>query len=93
MLIIVLAVRRPKLKLHAKAAPMLALVGVLLALANVLYTAASTIGMLSVVAVLGMLSPGITVVWAQALLHERLRPAQWFAAALVLAGVICLALG
>lgn len=93
LLIVVLAVRRPKLKLHARAVPVLALVGVLLALANVLYTTATTIGLLSVVAVLGMLSPGITVVWAQTLLHERLRPAQWFAAALVLAGVVCLALG
>ena len=60
---------------------------------EIMGVAKPTIGLLSVVAVLGWLSPAVTVFWAQALLHERLRPLQWFAATLVLAGVICLALG
>lgn len=93
LLVVVLGVRRPGLQLRSRTLPALVLVGVLLAAANVLFTAATTIGLLSVVAVLGMLSPGVTVIWAQALLHERLRPLQWFAAALVLGGVACLALG
>jgi drug/metabolite transporter (DMT)-like permease len=93
LLVVVLAVRRPGLQVRRKTLPAMVLVGVLLAAANVLFTAATTIGLLSVVAVLGMLGPGVTVVWAQALLHERLRPVQWLAAALVLAGVLCLALG
>ena len=92
-LIVVLGVRRPGVQLNAKSVPASILLGVLLVTANLLFTAASTMGLLSVVAVLGWLSPAVTVFWAQALLHERLRALQWFAAALVLAGVICLALG
>ncbi len=92
-LIVVLGVRRPGVQLNAKSVPASILLGVLLVTANLLFTAASTMGLLSVVAVLGWLSPAVTVFWAQALLHERLRPLQWFAAALVLAGVVCLALG
>jgi drug/metabolite transporter (DMT)-like permease len=44
-------------------------------------------------AVLGWTSPAVTIAWAALLLHERLRPFQWAAAALVLAGVVCLAVG
>ncbi len=79
--------------LSARSIPASILLGVFLVSANVLFTVATTIGLLSVVAVLGWLSPAVTVFWAQALLRERLRPLQWFAATLVLAGVICLALG
>jgi len=93
LLIVVLGVRRPSVRLRAKAVPALVLVGVLLVTANLLFTTATTLGLLSVVAVLGWLSPAVTVIWAQVLLRERLRLVQWFAAALVLAGVICLALG
>jgi drug/metabolite transporter (DMT)-like permease len=92
-LIVVLGIRRPGVQLNAKSVPATVLLGVLLVTANLLFTAATTVGLLSVVAVLGWLSPAVTVFWAQALLHERLRPLQWFAAALVLAGVVCLALG
>ena len=92
-LALALLVRRPGVHLSAKSIPASILLGVFLVSANVLFTVATTIGLLSVVAVLGWLSPAVTVFWAQALLRERLRPLQWFAAALVLAGVICLALG
>ncbi len=92
-LAVALLVRRPGVHLSAKSIPASILLGVFLVSANVLFTVATTIGLLSVVAVLGWLSPAVTVFWAQALLHERLRPLQWFAATLVLAGVVCLALG
>lgn len=92
-LVAALAISRPRLRLHVGVVPPAALVGVFLVTANVLYTTATTMGLLSVVAVLGWLSPAVTVFWAQALLHEHLRPLQWFAAALVLGGVVCLALG
>jgi drug/metabolite transporter (DMT)-like permease len=92
-LVVALAISRPRLRLHVGMVPPAALVGIFLVTANVLYTTATTLGLLSVVAVLGWLSPAVTVFWAQALLHERLRPLQWFAAALVLGGVVCLALG
>ena len=90
---VVLGIRRPGVTFRAESIPGSVMIGVFLLTANVLFTVASTIGLLSVVAVLGWLSPAVTVFWAQVLLHERLRPAQWFAAALVLAGVISLALG
>ena len=92
-LAVVLVLLRPNLRLRAGSVPGAALVGALLVTANVLYTTATTLGLLSVVAVLGWLSPAVTVFWAQALLRERLRPLQWVAAALLLVGVICLALG
>jgi drug/metabolite transporter (DMT)-like permease len=92
-LALVWACVRPKAQLRAGSVLAAMLIGVFLVTANTLYTAATTMGMLSVVAVLGWLSPAVTVFWAQALLHERLRPVQWLAAALVLAGVVCLALG
>lgn len=90
---VVLGVRRPRLQLTGRAVFPIVLVGVFLLAANVLYAAATTMGLLSVVAVLGWLSPAVTVFWAQAVLHERLRPAKWVATVLLLAGVVCLALG
>ena len=62
-------------------------------LANTLFAGATAVGDLSVVAVLGWLSPAVTVLLARLVLHERLRPLQWAAAVTVLAGVVCLALG
>ncbi|MCX6373196.1 MAG: EamA family transporter [Actinobacteria bacterium] len=79
--------------LRPGATPVVMVVGVLIVAANLLFTTASTIGYLSVVAVLGYLSPAVVIFWAWAVLHERLRPLQWCAAVLVLAGVVCLALG
>jgi chloramphenicol-sensitive protein RarD len=73
--------------------PLLIVVGLLILAANALFTIATTTGNLSVVGVLGWLGPAVIVFWARVALHERLRPAQWLAAALVLAGVVCLALG
>ena len=89
---VALAIRRPVVRLPARSIPGSVCIGVFLLTANVLFTVASTMGLLSVVAVLGWLSPAVTVFWAQALLRESLRRA-WFAATLVLAGVVCLALG
>jgi drug/metabolite transporter (DMT)-like permease len=90
---VVVGSRRPRLHLTRKAVFPIVLVGVFLLAANVLFTAATTMGLLSVVAVLGWLSPAVTMFWAQAVLHERLRPTQWAIAGLILAGVVCLALG
>lgn len=88
-----LGATRPALRLRRGAVPVLLLVGALILAANALFATATTMGYLSVVAVLGWLSPAVTIVWARILLHEHLRPAQWAAAGLVLAGVVCLALG
>jgi drug/metabolite transporter (DMT)-like permease len=84
---------RPALRLRRSAAPTLLLVGGLILVANAAFAAATTMADLSVVGVLGWLGPAVIIVWARVLLHERLRPVQWLAAAMVLAGVVCLALG
>lgn len=75
------------------ALPALALVGVLDVGANVLFAFASTLGLLSVVAVLGALYPIVTVVLARTLLRERVRRLQQVGVACALGGVVLLAGG
>ena len=84
---------RPVVRLRRRAVPALVLVGLLIAAANILFTSATTMGYLSIVAVLGWLNPAITIVWARIVLHERLRPLQIAAAVLVFAGILCITLG
>ncbi len=62
------------------AAPPDLVVGVLLTAATTLFTAAVTIGLLSVVSVLGSLSPVVTIALAQIFLYERLCRRQWVGA-------------
>jgi drug/metabolite transporter (DMT)-like permease len=88
-----IGVRRPSLRLPAKALPAIAAVGLLLAAANTTFTLASTHGNLSVVGILGSLYPAVTVGFAAVLLRERLARWQWAAAAMILVGVVCLAAG
>jgi drug/metabolite transporter (DMT)-like permease len=73
--------------------PALALVGIGDAGANVLFGVASTMGMVSVVAVVGSLYPVVTVILAGLLLHERLSAAQRVGVVAALAGVGLIALG
>lgn len=89
----VAAVTRPSIRLRRGAVPALLVIGLTIAAANVLFTLATTLSYLSVVGVLGWLNPAITMVWARIVLHERLRPLQLGAAALVFAGIVCLTLG
>jgi drug/metabolite transporter (DMT)-like permease len=88
-----IAAARPTLRLRRRAVPTLVAVGLMVIGANLMFAKATTLQDLSVVAVLGWLSPAVTVVLAWLFLHERLRPLQWAAAAAVLVGVVCLALG
>ncbi len=69
------------------------LAGLLDVSANGLYAAAATVGLLSVVAVLGSLYPVVTVLLARTLLAERVRRAQEAGVVLVLAGVGLIATG
>ncbi|HTX70260.1 MAG TPA: DMT family transporter [Thermoleophilia bacterium] len=87
------AVTRPAVRLRRRALPALLVVGLLIAAANILFTTATTHGYLSIVGVLGWLNPAVTMAWAAAVLHERLRPQQLLAAALVFAGIVCITLG
>ena len=73
--------------------PMLATIGASDAGANVLYTFAASLGLLSVVSVLGSLYPIVTVLLAWWILKERLMRVQYVGIAITFSGVALLALG
>jgi drug/metabolite transporter (DMT)-like permease len=83
---------RRRLDVSARDLPALAGVGVLLTAANALLTAAFTLGLLTIISVLGSLSPVVTTGLAQVVLHERLSSRQWAGVAAVFAGVVLLSL-
>lgn len=62
-------------------------VGVLDVSANLLYGVATTVGVLSLVSVLGSLYPVVTVLLAWWFLHERLKPIQYLGVGFALGGV------
>jgi drug/metabolite transporter (DMT)-like permease len=69
-------------------APQLVLLGVLDAIANVLFGIASTQGLLSTTSVLGSLYPVVTAVLAAVLLRERLRPVQYVGVGAAISGIM-----
>ncbi len=91
MVVVVLALR-PSLKIGWPRVPGLVVVGVLDTGANVLYGAASTMGLVSVSAVLASLYPVMTVVLARFVLRERLSPSQGTGVLCALAGVAFIAM-
>lgn len=78
------------LSLKGQNVPVLAAVGILLALANLLFIIATGIGLLSITSILGSLSPVVVTAYAQVLLRERLAPRQWVGFAAVFAGIVLL---
>jgi hypothetical protein len=64
------------------------LLGVLDAIANVLFGIASTQGLLSTTSVLGSLYPVVTAVLAAVLLRERLRPVQYVGVGAAISGIM-----
>lgn len=73
--------------------PRLALLGVADVSANTLLGFASTLGLLSVTAVLSALYPVVTVALAAVILHERMKPVQVAGVVLAFAGVGLIAAG
>ncbi len=73
--------------------PPIAAVGIADAAANGLYAYSSTLGLLSVVSVLGSLYPVATVLLARFVLHERLATVQKVGVSLALTGVVMLGVG
>jgi drug/metabolite transporter (DMT)-like permease len=71
----------------------LVVIGVLDAAANVTFGFATTMGLLSVTAVLGDLYPVVTAVLAAIVLKERLRPVQYAGVAAAMVGVLLIASG
>ena len=88
--LIVLALR-PPLAMRRRDVPALVLVGSLDQLANVLYGFASTLGLVSLSAVLASLYPMVTVVLARVVLDERISRLQKSGVALALTGVALVA--
>jgi drug/metabolite transporter (DMT)-like permease len=80
------------LSLRTQHIPALVAIGLLLTAANILFTLATGSGDLSVVAILGSLSPVVVTAYAQVLLRERLTARQWAGFAVVFAGVVLLSL-
>ena len=83
----IVVVKRPKFTVRLPDAPGLVLVGTLDQAANVLYGLASTVGLVSLSAVLASLYPMVTVVLARVVLDERISTGQKFGVALALTGV------
>ncbi|HUG56377.1 MAG TPA: EamA family transporter [Candidatus Limnocylindrales bacterium] len=84
---------RPRLPRHPRTLAVLLLVGVLDMSANALFAAASTRGLVSVVAVLASLYPVVVVLLARVVLNERIARAQQAGVALALAGVALISAG
>ena len=84
---------RPEIPRQPAALGILALVGLLDVSANLLFAAASTKGLVSVVGVLSSLYPVVTVVLARVVLHERLHPIQRVGAVGALAGAALISAG
>ncbi len=79
-----------RLPLKGQNLPVLFLVGALLTVANLLFTVAAGIGLLSIVSILGSLSPVVVTGYAQILLGERLSVRQWAGFVTVFAGIVLL---
>jgi drug/metabolite transporter (DMT)-like permease len=85
--------RGPVLPVDAPVRWLAAAAGVIDVVANALYLAATRIGLLSVVSVLGALYPATTVLLARFVLAERLRASQKAGMGLALAATALLAIG
>jgi drug/metabolite transporter (DMT)-like permease len=92
VILLYIAASRRHLILRGQNLPTLALVGLLLTVANILYTVATTFGYLSIVSILGSLSPVVVTGYAQVLLGERLTTRQWVGVATVFTGIVLLSM-
>jgi drug/metabolite transporter (DMT)-like permease len=93
MLLVAAAALRPSVALPRRALAPILLVGVLDLGANGLYAMATTMGLLSVVAVLGSLYPAMTVILARTVLHERVSRTQEAGVLATLVGVVAISAG
>jgi drug/metabolite transporter (DMT)-like permease len=93
ILLVATVVLRPSLTVGWRRAPRLLAIGALDQGANLLYGFASTLGVVSLAAVLASLFPIVTVVLARAVLHERISRTQQTGVACALAGVALIAGG
>ena len=93
MLTVAALVARPKLGMSGRDTTAVVAVGLLDMGANALFAAATTLGLVSIVSVLGSLYPVTTLLLARFLLGERLHRSQRGGAAAALAGVALISAG
>jgi drug/metabolite transporter (DMT)-like permease len=93
LIVIALLVFRSAGGITVRDLPVLAVVGLVDAAANVTYGVATTMGMLSTTAVLGSLYPVATALLAAIILKERLRPVQYAGVAVTMLGVVLVSSG
>jgi drug/metabolite transporter (DMT)-like permease len=93
LLLLATAVLRPRLAIGARAFVPIAAVGVLDITANAMFAFATTLGLLSIVAILGSLYPAMTVILARTVLKEKVSRVQEAGVAIVLAGVVAITVG
>jgi drug/metabolite transporter (DMT)-like permease len=93
LLLIAAAVVRPKLSAARPHVPALAAAGTLDVSANLLFAAATTKSLISLVSVAGSLYPVVTVLLARVLLHERVHRIQEAGVIAALCGVVLIAAG
>jgi drug/metabolite transporter (DMT)-like permease len=67
--------------------PVVAVIGVLIVIADTTYAMATTLGLISIAAAVGALHPLVTIGLARIRLHELLNRPQWIGIATTLAGV------
>lgn len=93
VIVATIAARRPTLGIRPADLPLLALVGFGDMFGNLLFAAASSRGLVSIVSVLASLYPVVTVLLARAVLSERVARAQEGGIVLTLAGVVLISVG
>jgi drug/metabolite transporter (DMT)-like permease len=93
LVLVVLAASKPHLQVSSRTFGLLIGVGIGDTVATLLYSSATTRGLLSVVAVLASLYPIVIVVLARVLLAERVARAQLAGVAVALAGVALISAG
>ena len=87
------ALQRPQLGIRAREVPALFLIGFGDMFGNLLFAAASSRGLVSIVSVLASLYPVVTILLARAILSERVARTQEGGIALTLAGVALISAG
>jgi drug/metabolite transporter (DMT)-like permease len=93
ILLLLLAALRPPLRVGRPHLPALAASGTLDAVAGLSFALATSLGMLTIVSVVGSLYPAVTVILSTMILKERPHPVQVIGVGLALAGVVLISAG
>jgi drug/metabolite transporter (DMT)-like permease len=92
-LIPIFILTRPSLRINRYHFPVIVCIGIVDALASFAFALATTVGMLSLVSVVGALYPAVTVFLSAIILRERLQKAQTLGVVLAIMGVALISSG